>query len=81
MNLFLTHLNYMPFIYGLVMAIAAIMLMHDLATGQIIRFVAIVAYMWIGFSIHGHAIDSRMGVAISALIIHIIWPMFFGRRA
>jgi hypothetical protein len=79
MNLFLTHLNYMPFIYGVVLFLSTVMIMRNFASGQILRGGAVVLVLWIGFSIHGDASDTRMGVAIAALLVDFTWPLFFGR--
>lgn len=80
MNVFLTHLNFMPFVYGAVLFAATVMIMLNIATGQIIRAAAVIGVLWIGFSMHGDASDTRMGVAIAALLLDITWPIFFGRR-
>lgn len=46
---------------------------------QIIRAIAVIAFLWIGFAIHGDASDTRMGVAVAALLLDITWPLFMPR--
>lgn len=80
MNIFLTHLNWMPFIYGIVLFLSVVLIIRNFMTGQLIRGLAVIAVLWIGFSMHGDAADTRMGVAVAALLLDITWPLFFGRK-
>ena len=79
MNIFLAHINYMPFVYGVALFLSAALILHNISTGQILRAAAVIGFLWIGFSIHGEASDTRMGVAVAALLLDITWPLFFGR--
>lgn len=76
MNLFVSHINFIPFLYGFVLFISAYLIIKNFLTFQIIRGLAIIGFMWIGFEIHGDASDTRMGVAIAALFLDLTWPLF-----
>ena len=79
MNLFLTHLNFMPFIYGVVLFLSVLLVIRNFANGEIIRGASVVLVLWVGFEMHGDASDTRMGVAVAALLLDITWPLFFRR--
>jgi hypothetical protein len=77
MNLFLSHINLMPFLYGLVLFLSAYLVLRNLAKGEFVRAIAISAIIWVGFQMHGHHVESRMGVAIAALLLDMIWPWIY----
>lgn len=69
----------MPFMYGLVLFLSAVLILKNFMSFQIIRGIAVIAFLWIGFAIHGDASDTRMGVAVAALLLDLTWPLFMPR--
>jgi hypothetical protein len=80
MNVFLSHLNFMPFIYGVVLFASVFLTLKNFISGQIFRAVGVLAILYIGFQMHGEQSETRMGVAICALLVDLCWPMLFGKR-
>lgn len=80
MNIFLSHVNVMPFLYGVVLFLSAWLVLRNLAKGEIVRALAISAIIWVGFQMHGHHVESRMGVAIAALLLDLVWPWIYPSR-
>lgn len=76
MNLFIAHMNFVPFAYGIVLFLSALFILKNFMSFQILRGLTVLAFMWIGFAIHGDASDTRMGVAVGALLLDITWPLF-----
>ena len=80
MNVFLSHLNFMPLIYGVVLFISTMMIIRNITSGRILQAVCVTALIWLGFQMHGHQVESRMGVAIAALLLDLTWSWLFPRR-
>lgn len=80
MNVFFSHLNFMPFVYGIVLFLSVAMIMRNVMTGQILKAIAVGAVLWIGFKMHGEQAETRMGVAIAALLLDLTWSMLLPRR-
>lgn len=80
MNVFLSHLNFMPFIYGVVLFLSAFLVIRNLMNGRIFQAIAVSAILWLGFQMHGHHVESRMGVAIAALLLDLCWSWLMPRR-
>lgn len=74
MNVFLSHLNFMPFIYGVVLFLSVFLIIRNFMTGQIGRALGVSTVLWVGFQMHGEQSETRMGVAIAALLLDLVWP-------
>jgi hypothetical protein len=77
MNVFFSHLNFMPFIYGVVLFASVALILRNLITGQIMRAIGVSTILWVGFQMHGEQSETRMGVAIAALLLDLAWPVLF----
>ncbi|CAB4131160.1 hypothetical protein UFOVP121_65 [uncultured Caudovirales phage] len=77
MTAFLGHLNFMPFMYGIVLFLSAFMIIRNIANGRIGQALGITGLLWLGFSIHGDQSETRMGVAIAALLLDMTWSRIF----
>ena len=80
MNVFLSHINMMPFLYGIMLFVSAFLVIRNLARGRIVQAIAVSAILWVGFQMHGHHVESRMGVAIAALLLDLTWNWMFPKR-
>jgi len=80
MNVFLSHINMMPFLYGIILFLSAFLVIRNLARGRIVQAIAVSAILWVGFQMHGHHVESRMGVAIAALLLDLTWSRMFPKR-
>jgi uncharacterized membrane protein (UPF0136 family) len=80
MNVFLSHINMMPFLYGVILFLSAFLVIRNIARGRIMQAIAVSAILWVGFQMHGHHVESRMGVAIAALLLDLTWSWMFPRR-
>jgi len=80
MNVFLSHLNFMPFLYGIVLFASVALIIRSLTNGEIMRAVGVSAVLYIGFQMHGEQSETRMGVAIAALLLDLAWPMLFRNK-
>lgn len=80
MNVFLSHLNFMPFAYGVVLFLSTVLILRNVMNGQIMRALGTIAVLWIGFRMHGEQAETRMGVAIAALLLDLSWNYMFTRR-
>ena len=80
MNVFLSHINMMPFLYGIILFVSAFLVIRNLARGRIVQAIAVSAILWVGFQMHGHHVESRMGVAIAALLLDLTWNWMFPKR-
>lgn len=81
MNVFLSHLNFMPLLYGGVLFLSAFLVIRNIANGRIFQAIGVSALIWVGFQMHGHHVESRMGVAIAALLLDLAWPWMFTKRS
>ena len=81
MNVFFSHLNFMPFVYGIVLFLSVFMVMRNVLNGQIFRALGVIAVLWIGFKMHGDQSETRMAVAIAALGVDLCWSLLFPKRA
>lgn len=79
MTAFLGHLNFMPFMYGIVLFLSVFMIIKNVARGRIGQALGIILVLWIGFSIHGDQSETRMGVAIAALLLDLTWSRIFAK--
>ena len=79
MTAFLGHLNFMPFMYGIVLFLSVFMIIKNVMRAEIGRALGVIGVLWIGFAIHGDQSETRMGVAIAALLLDITWPVLFRR--
>lgn len=80
MNVFLSHLNFMPLLYGGVLFLSAFLVIRNIANGRILQALGVSALIWVGFQMHGHHVESRMGVAIAALLLDLTWSWMFPKR-
>jgi hypothetical protein len=80
MNVFLSHINVMPFLYGVVLFLSAFLVIRNVVRGRIMQAIAVSAILWLGFQMHGHHVESRMGVAIAALLLDLTWSWMFPKR-
>jgi hypothetical protein len=80
-NVFLSHLNFMPFMYGIVLFVSTALIIKNVMSGQIVRAAGVALCIWVGFKMHGEAADTRMAVAIAALLLDLAWPLLFRRRS
>lgn len=81
MNVFFSHLNFMPFMYGIVLFLSVFMLARNVINGQIFKAVCVGAVLWIGFKMHGDQSETRMGVAIAALLLDLSWSYLIPKRS
>lgn len=79
MNAFLGHLNFMPFMYGIVLFLSVFMIIKNIVHGRIGQALGVTIILWIGFSIHGDQSETRMGVAIAALLLDLTWSRIFAK--
>lgn len=77
MNAFLGHLNFMPFLYGIVLFLSAFMIIKNVINGRIGQALGVSGLLWLGFSMHGEQSETRMGVAIAALLLDLTWSRMF----
>lgn len=77
MNVFLSHLNFMPFLYGIVLFLSVAMIARNLLNGEFMRAIGVALVLWIGFKMHGDQSETRMGVAIAALLLDLTWALLF----
>jgi len=80
MNVFFSHLNFMPFLYGIVLFLSAFMIIRNIARGRILQAIGVSGLLWLGFSMHGEQSETRMGVAIAALLLDLTWSRLFPSR-
>lgn len=80
MNLFLSHINIMPFMYGIVLFVSAFLIIRNIAAGRLFQAIGVSALLWLGFSMHGEQSETRMGVAIAALLLDLTWSYLFPPR-
>jgi hypothetical protein len=80
MNITLAHLNMMPFLYGIVLFLSVFLILRSLKKGEIFRAIGVSAVLWIGFQMHGEQSETRMGVAIAALLLDFVWPALFPKK-
>ena len=81
MNVFFSHLNFMPFMYGIVLFLSVFMLARNIVNGRILQAIGVGAVLWIGFKMHGEQSETRMGVAIAALLLDLSWSYLFPKRS
>ena len=81
MNVFFSHLNMMPFIYGAVLFLSVFMIIRNITSGQILRALGVAAVIWVGFKMHGDQSETRMAVAIAALCLDMAWGYIVPRRS
>lgn len=80
MNVFFSHMNFMPIVYGGVLFLSTMLIIRNLMRGRIAQALGVSALIWVGFQMHGHHVESRMGVAIAALLLDLSWSTMFPRR-
>lgn len=80
MNVFFSHLNFIPFVYGIVLFLSVFMTLRNIVNGRIFQALGVMAVLWIGFQMHGEQAETRMGVAIAALLLDLSWGMLFRKR-
>ena len=79
MTAFLGHLNFMPFMYGIVLFLSVFMIIKNVARGRIGQALGVMAVLWLGFAMHGEHSETRMGVAIAALLLDLTWSRIFAK--
>jgi hypothetical protein len=80
MNVFFSHLNFIPFVYGIVLFLSVFMTLRNIVHGRIFQAVGVMTVLWIGFQMHGEQAETRMGVAIAALLLDLSWSSLFRKR-
>lgn len=80
MNVFFSHMNFMPLVYGGVLFLSTFLIIRNVMRGRLTQALGVGALIWVGFQMHGHHVESRMGVAIAALLLDISWSAMFPRR-
>jgi len=80
MNLFLSHINLMPFMYGFVLFLSAFLIINNIVKGRIFQAIGVSAILYVGFAMHGEQSETRMGVAIAALLLDLCWSKLFPSR-
>ena len=81
MNVILAHMPIAPLIYGVVLAIAGILFIYRIKNGMIFHAALSAFILYILFSMHGEAADTRMGAAIAALFIDFYIMFSFRSRS
>ncbi len=79
MNVFFSHMNFMPLLYGGVLFLSAFLMVRNITHGRVFQAAAVAAVLYLGFQMHGEHVESRMGVAIAALLLDLSWGLMFRR--
>ena len=80
MNAFLTHIDLMPLIYGVVMFLGIAYMWHKVLHGQFISVGMDVFVFWLVFSLHGGTMAGGFSAMIAAALSSLIFPRMFNRR-
>jgi hypothetical protein len=72
MNVFLGHLPIAPLLYGIILAASIMLYRWRWQRGDYLHVLGSGTLLFVLFSMHGEAADTRMGAALAVLIIDII---------
>jgi hypothetical protein len=79
MNVFLAHIDFMPFFYGILMFAGLAYTWHKLLNGQIVSVGIDMAVFWLVFSLHGHSMTGGFSAMIAATLSSIFFPIMMRR--
>jgi hypothetical protein len=79
MNIFLSHIDFMPIVYGLVMFIGISILFNKLVTGRFLSLAIDIAVFWFVFALHGGSMTGGFSAMIAALLAGITFPWMLRR--
>lgn len=81
MNAFISHLDLMPVIYGVVMFIGIAILFNKLLKGHFISLSIDIFVFWFVFSLHGESMTGGFAAMVAALLAGVTFPHMLRKAA
>lgn len=79
MNVLLSHIDFGPLLYGVVMFIGLWVMYYKLASGRWLSFFIDVAVFALVFKLHGGTMAGGFSAMIAALLAGLVFPMLIRR--
>ena len=81
MNLFLSHLDFAPLLYGIVMFLGLLVMWWKLTHRRWLSLAIDIGVFVLVFKLHGGTMAGGFSAMVAALLAGLIFPMLLGRRA
>lgn len=75
MNVLLSHIDWGPIIYGVVIFIGLLIMWYKLVYGHILSLVIDISVFWLVFALHGGTMTGGFAATIAALLAGTIFPL------
>ena len=79
MDVFFSHIDFLPLLYGLVIYVGLAIMWGKLARGQFLSVAIDVAVFYLVFKLHGHSMTGGFAATVAALLAGVTFPMIFRR--
>ena len=77
MGVFLSHLDLMPLLYGILMFVGLCIMWHKLVSGRWLSLIIDISVFTLVFWLHGGSMRGGFSAMIAALLAGLIFPLFF----
>jgi hypothetical protein len=79
MNVFLSHIDFMPLVYGVLMFLGLALTWHKLCNGKLVSVGLDMFVFWLVFSLHGGSMAGGFSAMIAAALSSLVFPIIFRR--
>ena len=79
MNVFLSHIDFMPLVYGILMFLGLTLTWYKLCHGKFVSVGLDMAVFWLVFSLHGGSMAGGFSAMIAAALSSLFFPVIFRR--
>lgn len=80
MNVFLSHIDWSPLVYGVVMFIGLWVMYLKLVNGKWLSLIIDIAVFTLVFKLHGGSMAGGFSAMIAALLAGLVFPFMLRRR-
>lgn len=79
MNVLLSHIDWGPIVYGLVIFIGLLVMWYKLVTGRILSLLIDIGVFWLVFVLHGGTMTGGFAATVAALLAGTFFPFLIRR--
>jgi hypothetical protein len=74
MNILLSHIDFMPVVYGLIMFLGIYVMFYKLTHGKFASLFIDIIVFWLVFTLHGGSMSGGFSAMIAALLAGVTFP-------
>lgn len=79
MNVLLSHIDWGPIVYGLVIFVGLLIMWFKLINGRFLSLFIDIGVFWLVFTLHGGTMTGGFAATIAALLAGTVFPMLIRR--